>query len=70
MTKYFLKAEHQDKEEQVTKEQFIRAERNVGFHPKCAHDSPNYWTTCATGGFSGSGMSGRIEYTEDGVQND
>jgi len=39
---------------QVTKEEWISAERSAGFHPKCGGDGP------ATGGFSGNGMRGYI----------
>jgi len=39
---------------EVTKEEWISAERAAGFHPKFGGDGP------ATGGFSGNGMSGSI----------
>jgi len=39
---------------EVTKEEWISAERAAGFHPKFG-DGP------ATGGFSGNGMSGSIK---------
>ena len=39
---------------QVTKEEWITAERAAGFHPKYGGDGP------ATGGFSGNGMRGSI----------
>lgn len=47
---------------QVTKAEWIKAERLAGFQPKCASDHPAYWTQCATGGFSGNGISGSISY--------
>jgi hypothetical protein len=39
---------------QVTREEWIKAERSAGFHPKYGGDGP------ATGGFSGNGISGSI----------
>lgn len=48
---------------QVTKAEWIKAERAAGFRPKCSSDHPSYWTQCATGGFSGNGISGHIVYT-------
>jgi hypothetical protein len=56
--RYFLETSWQDKKE-VTKEQFIQAERNAGFHCK-----PGI-TGCATGGFSGGGVHGTVEYVKD-----
>lgn len=47
-------------EREVSREEFIRAERMVGFWPKS--NDPN---ALATAGFSGSGISGRIEYQKD-----
>lgn len=61
MDKYYLKASFQPDWVEVTKEEFIRAERAAGFRPKCASTDPQYMTTCATGGFSSSGgVSGRV----------
>lgn len=39
---------------QVTKEEWIQAERSAGFRPKYGGDGP------ATGGFSGNGISGSM----------
>jgi hypothetical protein len=44
----------------VTKEEWIKAERAAGFRPKLDQDDPRYMQTCATSSFSGGGMSGRI----------
>lgn len=63
MHRYFLKADHQTSWDEVTKEQWVMAERNAGFRPKLWSGDPNYMTTCATGGFSGGGVSGKIEYS-------
>jgi hypothetical protein len=63
--RYFLKADHETKYTEVTKEQWIRAERAAGFRPKMSQDHPNYMTTEATGGFGGRGISGRIEYEKE-----
>lgn len=49
----------------VTKEEWIRAERGAGFYPKYDSDSPQYWTTCATGGFETDTIIGRIRYMDD-----
>lgn len=42
---------------QVTKEEFIAAERQAGFFPKSGNPED-----CATGGFSSNGVSGHVEY--------
>jgi hypothetical protein len=42
------------------------AERSAGFRPKLSSTDPRYNDTCATGGFSGNGISGRIEYAKIG----
>lgn len=60
MDKYELKADFQDEWQEVTKEVWVRAERRAGFRPKMARDDPRYMTTCATGGFGGNGVRGRI----------
>lgn len=62
MDKYYLKASFQPEWVEVTKEEFIRAERRAGFRPKCASSDPKYMSTCATGGFSSGEVSGRVEY--------
>ncbi len=54
MAKYFLKAEWQDEGTEVTKEQYMAAEENAGFHPKF-EDEP------ATQSFGGRGIEGWIE---------
>ena len=58
VNRYFLKADWQNEYQEVTEEQFITAERAAGFRPK-------YGDGVATGGFSGRGVSGRVEYVED-----
>jgi hypothetical protein len=50
------------KEKEVTKQEFIRAERNAGFRPKLASDHPDYMNTCATGGFGSGNNGGSIKY--------
>lgn len=48
---------------EVSKEDWIKAERAAGFCPKLWSGDPAYMTTCATGGFGGSqGISGNITY--------
>lgn len=49
-------------EKEVSKEEFIRAERNAGFRPKLCFDHPDYMTTFATAGFQGNGIYGRMEF--------
>ncbi|MCK1479353.1 hypothetical protein IVB27_32585 [Bradyrhizobium sp. 197] len=50
---------------EVSKEDWINAERAAGFRPKLWSGDPGYMTTCATGGFSNSAdISGTI--THDG----
>jgi hypothetical protein len=65
MDKYYLKASFQPDWVEVTKEEFIRAERGAGFRPKCASSDPQYMTTCATGGFSSGSISGRVQYIRE-----
>jgi hypothetical protein len=62
MNRYFLKADWQDDWYEVTKEAWIKAERSAGFRPKMSSAHPDYMTTCATGGFSGYGISGEVRY--------
>ena len=58
-TRYFLKMEDiSDSEKEVTEEQWKRAERKAGFYPKGGGNE------CATGGFGGHGISGRIEFVD------
>jgi hypothetical protein len=56
VTRYYLKADHQTEWQEVSQEQFVTAESNAGFRPKpgCG--------PVATGGFSGSGMRGRVDH--------
>lgn len=63
MKKFFLTEDGQP-ERRVSEQEFVRAERNTGFHP--AHidvRDPRYHTAVATAGFSSSraGISGRTE---------
>lgn len=67
--KYFLKAEGFG-EKQVTKKEWIKAERNAGFRPKMASTEPNYMKVCATAGFTSGNMSGRteVEYIDENIK--
>lgn len=57
MERYFLSISHvEGSEVEVTRQQWIQAERGAGFWPK---DGGN---GLATGGFYGAGIHGRIEY--------
>lgn len=52
---------------EVSRDEWIRAERAAGFRPKMASDDPRYMQTQATGGFSSSaGTEGRIKWADDG----
>jgi hypothetical protein len=55
---YYLKADFQKEYQEVTREEFIMAERNAGFSPKYGGDG------LATGGFCGGGVSGKIAYNQ------
>lgn len=55
--RYYLKAEWQSERQQVTKEEFVRAERRAGFHNTMGQPLEP-----ATGGFSGRGIEGWVEY--------
>lgn len=56
--KYFL-SHPQLGEKEVTKEDFIKAERAAGFYPKSGNPDD-----CATGGFGGNGLSGTVRYVD------
>ena len=43
---------------EVTRTEWISAERAAGFRPRCTSTEAAYLTTLATGGFSGSGLFG------------
>lgn len=57
--KYYLSHEILG-EKEVTKEEFIKAERAAGFRSKSGNDNE-----CATGGFSGNGLRGHVRYIEN-----
>ena len=54
--RYFVKYDEEDDWVEVSKERFIRAERQAGFHSKFGPDN------VATGGFSGNGIRGKVNY--------
>ena len=60
--RYYLMADWQGEWQEVTKKTWIEAERCSGFRPKLPSDDPRYMQVCATGGFSGNGMSGKVTY--------
>jgi len=60
--KYFLETIGLNNKVEVTKEEWIRAERSAGFRPKMASNEVGYMSTCATGGFSNNFISGSIKY--------
>lgn len=55
--RYFLKLDAQQEWSEVTQQQWIIAERNAGFYPK-------YGKGEATGGFTGHGVAGKVEYSQ------
>lgn len=59
--RYYLKTDYSEEWTEVSKEAWIRVERLAGFRPKLWSGHPEYMTTCATGGFSGAGHSGKID---------
>lgn len=62
-TYYWLKAE--PKWLEVTKEVWIKAERDAGFQPMgISISDPNYMAICATGGFSNGVVSGAVTYSQ------
>lgn len=60
LDKYYLKADWQNDWQEVTKEEWIKAERQAGFGPKGVCSDEAYMKICATGGFSGSGFKGKV----------
>lgn len=56
IVKYFISHEILG-EKEVTKEEFIKAERQAGFYPKSGKSDD-----CATGGFSCGSLSGSVKY--------
>jgi hypothetical protein len=62
MDKYFLKADWESFWTEVAKEIWVNAEREAGFRTRFPRDDPEYLSKPATGGFSGHGVSGKIEY--------
>ena len=56
MDRYFLKADWQDEETEVTKQAFLEAEKNAGFYSRTGED------TCATAGFSARGIRGIVKF--------
>ena len=66
--RYFLNRAGSKIEEEVTKLEWIRAERIAGFKPKgLTSNDLEYTTTCATGSFSGGGVSGYIIFDKEEV---
>lgn len=64
--RYFLKADFQPDWVEVSRADWIKAERYAGFRPKLSSDDPRYMQVCATGGFySSSGISGKVEGHDD-----
>lgn len=53
--RYYLQTDWQDDWTEVTKQQFIDAERNAGFRSNTPGEP-------ATGYFSGRGVRGKVEY--------
>lgn len=60
--RYYLRAGYQTEWTEVTKAQFIEAEQAAGFHSKFGAGH------VATGGFSGRGVQGRVDYVDTSQQ--
>lgn len=58
MDKYFLEYAGEE-EQEVTREEWILAERGAGFYPKMDSEHPDYYKVTATNGFSTSGIWGK-----------
>lgn len=54
MTRYWLRADHQTRWDEVSKADYVAAERNAGFHNTLGQPEEP-----ATSAFSGKGMNGR-----------
>jgi len=54
--KYYLKGNWEKEYKEVTKEEYIRAERSAGFRSKFGDNE------IATAGFSGHGVDGKVDY--------
>lgn len=63
--RYLLKADWQNDWADVSRKDWIHAERRAGFRPKMSSDDPRYMDVCATGGFSNGSTNGRIEHVGD-----
>lgn len=57
--KYFISHEILG-EKEVTKQEFIKAERSAGFSPKSGNPED-----CATGGFGANGIKGTVRYIKN-----
>ena len=55
-TRYYIKYDEEDDWREVSRERFIRAEKQAGFRSKFGTDQ------VATGGFSGNGIQGKVSY--------
>lgn len=65
--RYFLKAPLvNDEWVEVSRQKWIEAERSAGFWPRMSKDDPRFMEVTATGGFTGGGISGKIEFVDDG----
>lgn len=64
--KYFL--EYKGMKKEVTKQEWIEAERRAGFRPKCSCGRDQKCEHEATGGFgSGEGINGSIQYIKESL---
>jgi len=64
--KYFL--EFMGMKKEVSKQEWIQAERAAGFRPKCSCERGQKCDHEATGGFGSSqGVQGSIQYTKESL---
>jgi hypothetical protein len=60
--KYFLKGDWEEEYTEVTKEQYIAAERNAGFY-----SNESFANKVVTAAFSGHSISGKVEYENEDI---
>lgn len=60
--RYFLRDRGETEWREVDRRRWIEAERSAGFRPKLASTDARYMEVCATGGFTGNGIEGRLDY--------
>lgn len=65
--KYLLQRRGESDWKEVSKQEWIKAERQAGFYPKVSSLHPQFWLICATGGFNDGNIRGRIEFEKNDI---